>query len=611
MRRMTLVAAVVALLAGAAMLLVATVVAADDNDGDGDEDEVRLVYVDEWLDGTLVNCEPASISYGYELDGEVCDVEDGPWSDELETLLGDLDRDKDRERVADLVYELLVANAECDGLNSVDHVRGMIVDPWAEKKCLRSTVVTETDALSCAGQVVVALGEGSASERRGRLHDMLFMPEENERPACGQPRVTGTPPSPPTTPTTTTTEPPPTTTTTEPPPTTTTTEPPPTTTTTEPPPTTTLVPGTASISGTVTTDDVSAVPISDVTVTLYTEAGSYVDETTTAADGTYTFGTVGSGDYDLEFTATGYDTEWFDNAASAAAGSLTVGSAQAKIANAALLSLAPGSISGTITDDSGPVSGVTVEAYVGGAVIGSTTSATDGTYKISGLVGDTYTVLANTGPAANPDTHFSAWHVFAPLFLTDDATDVVVGLGDEVTGINIALQPLFVDVVVGSGFYADIVWMQESGITLGCGNDAYCASDSVTRAEMATFLVRALELAPDATNYFSDDNGNIHEANINALRGAGVTLGCNAEGTLFCPSDTVTRAQMASFLVRALGYPISGEDYFTDDNGNTHEDNINTLRANNVTLGCNPDLYCPNDSVRRDHMAAFIHRALG
>ena len=165
--------------------------------------------------------------------------------------------------------------------------------------------------------------------------------------------------------------------------------------------------------------------------------------------------------------------------------------------------------------------------------------------------------------------------------------------------------------MVGSGFYADIVWMQESGITLGCGNDAYCASDSVTRAQMATFLVRALELAPDATNYFSDDNGNIHEANINALRSAGVTLGCNAEGTLFCPSDTVTRAQMASFLVRALGYPISGTDHFTDDNGNTHEDNINTLRENEVTLGCNAGgtLYCPNDSVRRDHMAAFIHRA--
>ena len=273
MRRMTLVAAVVALLA---MLLVATVVAADDNDGDGDEDEVRLDYVDEWLDGTLVNCEPASISYGYELDGEVCDVEDGPWSDELEALLGDLDRDKDRERVADLVYELLVAAAECDGLNSVDHVRGVIVDPRAEKRCRRSTVVTETDALSCAGQVVVALGEGTASERRGRLHDMLFMPEEVERPACGQPRVTGPPPSPPTT--TTTETPPPTTTTTEtPPPTTTTTEPPPpTTTTTEtPPPTTTT---TETPPPTTTTTEPPLTPISDedgITTAYLEQLGLY------------------------------------------------------------------------------------------------------------------------------------------------------------------------------------------------------------------------------------------------------------------------------------------------------------------------------------------------
>ena len=314
--------------------------------------------------------------------------------------------------------------------------------------------------------------------------------------------------------------------------------------------------GPGALTGTVT-EDGSSVPIEGATVTLYEDGGIVsVGSTTTAADGTYTFVEVNSGTFDLEFTATGYDTEWFDNAASAAAGSLTVGSGQATIANAALLlsllpGRLPGSISGTITDDSGPVSGVTVEAYVGGAVIGSATSAPDGTYTISELVGDTYTVLANTGPAANPDTHFSAWYTFAPLFLTDDATDVVVGLGDEVTGINIALQPLFVDVVVGSVFYAHIVWMQESGITFGCGNDAYCASDSVTRAEMASFLVRALELAPDATNYFTDDNGNIHERNIN------------------------------------------------------------TLRANNVTLGCNPDLYCPNDSVRRDHMAAFIHRVLG
>ena len=181
-----------------------------------------------------------------------------------------------------------------------------------------------------------------------------------------------------------------------------------------------------------------------------------------------------------------------------------------------------------------------------------------------------------------------------------------------VTGINIALQPLFVDVVVGSGFYADIVWMQESGITLGCGNDAYCASDTITRAQMATFLVRALELAPDGEDYFSDDNGNIHEANINALRGAGVTLGCNAEGTLFCPDDTVSRQQMASFLANALNLLEVPGDVFDDVSG-IHEPNINAIALAGITVGCNAEgtLFCPGLNVTRAQMAAFIHRALG
>ena len=52
--------------------------------------------------------------------------------------------------------------------------------------------------------------------------------------------------------------------------------------------------------------------VSAVTVTLYEAGGTmFVASETTAADGTYMFGTVGSGDYDLEFLATGYVTEWF------------------------------------------------------------------------------------------------------------------------------------------------------------------------------------------------------------------------------------------------------------------------------------------------------------
>ncbi|MDF1597148.1 MAG: PQQ-dependent sugar dehydrogenase [Acidimicrobiia bacterium] len=127
---------------------------------------------------------------------------------------------------------------------------------------------------------------------------------------------------------------------------------------------------------------------------------------------------------------------------------------------------------------------------------------------------------------------------------------------------------------------------------------------------MASFIARAFGLPPAAADYFSDDRGSVHEDNINRLYEAGVTAGF-PDGT-YRPAATVTRAQMGSFLARAIPLaPIPG-DVFTDVDG-VHEANINAIAAAGITLGCNPDgtLYCPTDPVRRDQMASFLGRALG
>ena len=71
---------------------------------------------------------------------------------------------------------------------------------------------------------------------------------------------------------------------------------------------------------------------------------------------------------------------------------------------------------------------------------------------------------------------------------------------------------------------------------------------------------------------------------------------------------------MAAFLKRAFSYTASDTDYFTDDDGNLFEADIQAIRAAGVTLGCNPpanDQYCPNAPVKRDQMASFLARALG
>jgi len=162
--------------------------------------------------------------------------------------------------------------------------------------------------------------------------------------------------------------------------------------------------------------------------------------------------------------------------------------------------------------------------------------------------------------------------------------------------------------IAGSPFASDIIWLAEQGITSGCGGGRFCPSASVTREQMASFLARALRLPATSTDFFTDDADSSHENDINRLAASGITGGC-AEGR-FCPQTTVTREQMASFLARALRLPATSTDFFTDDADSGHENDINRLAASGITGGCADGRFCPSASVVREQMAAFLHRAL-
>jgi hypothetical protein len=118
-------------------------------------------------------------------------------------------------------------------------------------------------------------------------------------------------------------------------------------------------------------------------------------------------------------------------------------------------------------------------------------------------------------------------------------------------------------------------------------------------------------LEPGGT--FGDDDGSVHEASIEAIADVGITLGCNPPvNDLYCPDRAVTREQMATFLTRALDLP-AGSAVFTDTAGSVHEANISALAAAGITQGCNPpvnDMFCPDKSVTRAQMATFLTRAL-
>ena len=204
-------------------------------------------------------------------------------------------------------------------------------------------------------------------------------------------------------------------------------------------------------------------------------------------------------------------------------------------------------------------------------------------------------------------------------------TVVFVGRGDS-TAVSTPPDAIASDTSGYKGTFADddgnihernIEAIAAEGITLGCNppeNTLFCPDDSVTRGAMAAFIARALGLPAGDGDQFNDDGASTFENAINQVAAAGITQGCNPpENTKFCPGRTMTRGEMAAFIVRAFDLPASGTNYFGDDRGHIFEDAINRLGAAGITLGCNPPQntnFCPDDPIRRDQMATFLVRAV-
>lgn len=166
----------------------------------------------------------------------------------------------------------------------------------------------------------------------------------------------------------------------------------------------------------------------------------------------------------------------------------------------------------------------------------------------------------------------------------------------------------------GHNFEAAIDWLAAEGIARGCNpplNTQFCPDANVTRGHMAVFLARALDLPAASRDHFRDDRGAFFEDAANRLFEAGVTQGCGPGR--YCGDSEIKREEMAAFLSRSQGLQPTPRDFFRDDNTSIFEQSINRVAAAGITLGCNPptnNRYCPTNLVTRGQMAAFLLRAL-
>jgi len=170
----------------------------------------------------------------------------------------------------------------------------------------------------------------------------------------------------------------------------------------------------------------------------------------------------------------------------------------------------------------------------------------------------------------------------------------------------------------GSTHEGGIEAIAAAGLTTGCNppvNDRYCPDSNVTRGQMAAFIARARQLAVSGEDFFTDDEGDVFERSINSIARAGITFGCNPPmNDQFCPDRAMTRGEMAAMLARAFALPASPVDHFLDDDGHRFEDVIKRIARAGITTGCNPpvnDRFCPNALITRAQMATFLTRSLG
>ena len=179
---------------------------------------------------------------------------------------------------------------------------------------------------------------------------------------------------------------------------------------------------------------------------------------------------------------------------------------------------------------------------------------------------------------------------------------------------TIHLGNSFADVPTTYPFYAFIENLFHSGATGGCGGGLYCPTGTVTRAQMAVFLLKgkygAGFVPPACAGTFVDVPCPSQFADwIEEFAAEGITAGCG--GGDYCPSQPVTRAQMAVFLLKAehggAFVPPACMGMFGDVPCPSQYANwVEQLAAEGVTAGCGGGNYCPNDPNIRGQMAVFL-----
>lgn len=171
----------------------------------------------------------------------------------------------------------------------------------------------------------------------------------------------------------------------------------------------------------------------------------------------------------------------------------------------------------------------------------------------------------------------------------------------------------FVDVAEGTYCYDPVLWAVANGITSGVDATHFDPNGTCTRAHAVTFLWRAAgQPEPKTTQMpFKDVKaGSYYEKAVLWAVENKITNGTST--TTFSPDKNCTRAQIVTFLWRSEGEPYASDSNnpFTDIASDYYMDAVFWAVKEGITNGTTPTTFSPNDRCTRAQIVTFIYRAM-
>ena len=245
---------------------------------------------------------------------------------------------------------------------------------------------------------------------------------------------------------------------------------------------------------------------------------------------------------------------------------------------------------------------------VNGQEVANPVDLETGTYTVEVSADNCEVFNLNITITADTATHTQT---IAMTYLPSDYTKFIEAIATFVKKVE--TSP-FSDVSTSAYYYEAVKWAQEKSITGGIGNGLFGPNQPCTRAQIVTFLWRAVgsPVVNYAMNMSDVPEGSYYTEAVRWALSEGIVTG-TTENT-FSPDSECTRAQAVAFLFRyAASEAVTLQEQVS---GFSDADSVpgyalpamNWALAEEIVQG-NGSKLMPNDSCTRAQIVTFLFRA--